>query len=96
MTFTGTARQRKGCDGRHTAGDSVFIAGLGNDLPKLRFWALRGGEKVASSFGKPARLSGFTKNEILYEPHKETRDYLMKKSMNSARKKYVRRKAAAW
>ncbi|PYS87533.1 MAG: hypothetical protein DMF62_12185 [Acidobacteria bacterium] len=55
----------------------VFIAGLGNDLPKqiLGNWA--GGEKVRIWFGKPIDLSAYFGKRDSLRTHKEIADHLM-------------------
>jgi len=55
----------------------VFIAGLGNDLPKqiLGNWA--GGEKVRIWFGKPIDLSAYFGKRDSLRTHKEIADQLM-------------------
>ncbi|MEJ7624575.1 MAG: hypothetical protein WKF34_11345, partial [Pyrinomonadaceae bacterium] len=57
----------------------VFIAGLGNDLPKqiLGNWA--GGENVRIWFGEPIDLSEFYTKEDRRRTHKEIADFLMLK-----------------
>jgi hypothetical protein len=57
----------------------VFIAGLGNDLPKQILGNWRGGEKVRVHFGKPADLSEFYQKRDSLRTHKEIGDYLMEK-----------------
>ena len=57
----------------------VFIAGLGNDLPKQILGNWRGGKKIRIYFGEPIDLSEFyVKNDRL-RTHKEIADYLMEK-----------------
>jgi 1-acyl-sn-glycerol-3-phosphate acyltransferase len=57
----------------------VFIAGLGNDLPKqiLRNWT--GGQKVRMYFGEPVDLTEFYARRDSIRTHKEIGDFLMAK-----------------
>jgi len=57
----------------------VFIAGLGNDLPKQILGNWTGGEKVRIWFGEPMDLSGFYEKRDSLRTHKEIADYLMAK-----------------
>jgi 1-acyl-sn-glycerol-3-phosphate acyltransferase len=57
----------------------VFIAGLGNDLPKQILGNWRGGEKVRIWFGEPVNLSEFYEKSDRLRTHKEIADYLMTK-----------------
>ena len=57
----------------------VFIAGLGNDLPKQIFGNWTGGEKVRIYFGAPIDLSAFYAKTDRLRTHKEIGDYLMLK-----------------
>ncbi|HEY0459586.1 MAG TPA: lysophospholipid acyltransferase family protein [Pyrinomonadaceae bacterium] len=57
----------------------VFIAGLGNDLPKQVMGNWTGGEKVRIWFGEPVDLSGFYEKGDRLRTHKEIADYLMTK-----------------
>jgi len=57
----------------------VFIAGLGNDLPKQILGNWRGGEKVRIHFGAPIDLSEFYGKRDSLRTHKEIADYLMSK-----------------
>ena len=57
----------------------VFIAGLGNDLPKQILGNWRGGEKVRIRFGAPLDLSEFYAKSDRLRTHKEIADYLMTK-----------------
>ena len=57
----------------------VFIAGLGNDLPKQILGNWRGGEKVRVHFGEPIDLSQFYEKRDSLRTHKEIGDFLMKK-----------------
>lgn len=57
----------------------VFIAGLGNDLPKQILGNWRGGEKVRIYFGEPIDLSAFYEKSDRLRTHKEIADYLMDK-----------------
>jgi 1-acyl-sn-glycerol-3-phosphate acyltransferase len=57
----------------------VFIAGLGNDLPKQVLGNWTGGEKVRIWFGKPVDLSPFYEKSDRLRTHKEIADFLMTK-----------------
>ena len=57
----------------------VFIAGLGNDLPRQILGNWRGGEKIRIHFGAPIDLSEFYKKSDRLRTHKEIADYLMEK-----------------
>ena len=57
----------------------VFIAGLGNDLPKQVLGNWTGGEKVRIWFGEPVDLSAFYEKSDRLRTHKEIADYLMSK-----------------
>lgn len=57
----------------------VFIAGLGNDLPKQVLGNWTGGEKVRIWFGEPIDLSRFYEKSDRLRTHKEIADYLMEK-----------------
>lgn len=57
----------------------VFIAGLGNDLPKQILGNWNGGEKVRIWFGEPVDLSKFYERGDRLRTHKEIGDYLMTK-----------------
>ena len=57
----------------------IFIAGLGNDLPKQILGNWTGGEKVRIWFGEPIDLSGFHGKRDSLRTHKEIADHLMKK-----------------
>jgi len=57
----------------------VFIAGLGNDLPKQILGNWRGGEKVRIRFGAPIELSEFYEKRDSLRTHKEIGDFLMSK-----------------
>ena len=57
----------------------VFIAGLGNDLPKQILGNWRGGEKVRIWFGEPIDLSAFHGKRDSLRTHKEIADHLMTK-----------------
>jgi 1-acyl-sn-glycerol-3-phosphate acyltransferase len=57
----------------------VFIAGLGNDLPKQILGNWRGGDKVRIWFGEPIDLSQFEGKRDSVRTHKEIADHLMKK-----------------
>lgn len=57
----------------------VFIAGLGNDLPKQILGNWRGGEKVRIWFGEKVDLSEFYAKGDRLRTHKEIADHLMTK-----------------
>ena len=57
----------------------VFIAGLGNDLPKQILGNWRGGEKIRIYFGSPIDLSEFYDKRDSLRTHKEIADLLMLK-----------------
>lgn len=57
----------------------VFIAGLGNDLPKQIIGNWTGGEKVRIWFGDPIDLSEFRGKRDSLRTHKEIADHLMVK-----------------
>lgn len=57
----------------------VFIAGLGNDLPKQILGNWSGGEKVRMYFGAPVDLSQFFDKRDSLRTHKEIADFLMTK-----------------
>jgi len=57
----------------------VFIAGLGNDLPKQILGNWRGGEKVRIRFGEPIDLNEFYERGDRIRTHKEIADHLMVK-----------------
>ncbi len=57
----------------------VFIAGLGNDLPKQVLGNWTGGEKVRIWFGEPIDLSEFYEKSDRLRTHKEIGDFLMEK-----------------
>lgn len=57
----------------------VFIAGLGNDLPKQVLGNWRGGEKIRIWFGEPVDLSEFYEKSDRLRTHKEIADFLMLK-----------------
>ena len=57
----------------------IFIAGLGNDLPKQILGNWRGGEKVRIHFGAPVDLSPFYEKRDALRTHKEIADFLMSK-----------------
>jgi 1-acyl-sn-glycerol-3-phosphate acyltransferase len=57
----------------------VFIAGLGNDLPKQILGNWRGGEKVRIWFGEPVDLSDHLEKGDRLRTHKEIADHLMTK-----------------
>jgi 1-acyl-sn-glycerol-3-phosphate acyltransferase len=55
----------------------VFIAGLGNDLPKQILGNWRGGEQIRIHFGEPVDLSRFYEKRDSMRTHKEISDFLM-------------------
>jgi 1-acyl-sn-glycerol-3-phosphate acyltransferase len=57
----------------------VYIAGLGNDLPKQIMGNWRGGEKVRIWFGDEIDLSEFYERGDRIRTHKEIADHLMEK-----------------
>ena len=57
----------------------VFIAGLGNHLPKQILGNWKGGEKVRIWFGDPIDLSEFFEKKDRLRTHKEIADHLMEK-----------------
>lgn len=57
----------------------VFIAGLGNDLPKQILGNWTGGPKVRIWFGRPIDLSSFYEKGDRIRTHKEIADHLMSK-----------------
>jgi 1-acyl-sn-glycerol-3-phosphate acyltransferase len=57
----------------------VFIAGLGNDLPKQVLGNWTGGEKVRIWFGEPIDLTQFYEKSDRLRTHKEIADFLMTK-----------------
>jgi 1-acyl-sn-glycerol-3-phosphate acyltransferase len=57
----------------------VFIAGLGNDLPKQVLGNWTGGEKVRIWFGAPVDLTPFYEKSDRLRTHKEIADFLMSK-----------------
>lgn len=57
----------------------VFIAGLGNHLPKQILGNWTGGEKVRLWFGRPIDLSKFYAQPDRLRTHKEIADHLMEK-----------------
>jgi 1-acyl-sn-glycerol-3-phosphate acyltransferase len=57
----------------------VFIAGLGNDLPKQILGNWTGGEKVRIWFGEPIDLDAFYAKSDRLRTHKEIADHLMTK-----------------
>ena len=58
---------------------AVFIAGLGNDLPKQILGNWRGGEKIRIWFGEPIVLDEFYAKSDRLRTHKEIADHLMTK-----------------
>lgn len=63
----------------HTTVIPVFIAGLGNDLPKQILGNWTGGEKVRIWFGEPVDLAEFYAKSDRLRTHKEIGDHLMSK-----------------
>lgn len=57
----------------------VFIAGLGNDLPKQILGNWTGGPKVRIWFGEPIDLTAFYEKGDRIRTHKEIADFLMTK-----------------
>jgi 1-acyl-sn-glycerol-3-phosphate acyltransferase len=57
----------------------VFIAGLGNDLPKQILGNWTGGEKIRIWFGEEIDLSQFNDKSDRLRTHKEIADFLMSK-----------------
>jgi 1-acyl-sn-glycerol-3-phosphate acyltransferase len=57
----------------------VFIAGLGNDLPKQVMGNWTGGERVRIWFGEPIDLTEFYEKSDRLRTHKEIADFLMTK-----------------
>ena len=64
----------------------VFIAGLGNDLPKQILGNWTGGEKIRIWFGEPIDLSEFYEKGDRLRTHKEIADFLMRKISELAEK----------
>ena len=64
----------------------VFIAGLGNDLPKQVLGNWTGGEKVRIWFGEQIDLSEFYGKRDSLRAHKEIADHLMEKIGDLAEK----------
>jgi 1-acyl-sn-glycerol-3-phosphate acyltransferase len=63
----------------------IFIAGLGNDLPKQILGNWTGGEKVRIWFGEQVDLSEFYEKGDRLRTHKEIADHLMLKIMELGR-----------
>jgi 1-acyl-sn-glycerol-3-phosphate acyltransferase len=57
----------------------VFIAGLGNDLPKQVMGNWTGGEKIRIHFGPPLELSEFFAKRDSVRTYKEIADFVMTK-----------------
>ena len=57
----------------------VFIAGLGNDLPKQILGNWRGGPKIRIWFGEKIDLTPFYEKGDRLRTHKEISDFLMTK-----------------
>ena len=57
----------------------IFIAGLGNDLPKQIMGNWTGGPKIRIWFGEPVDLSDFYSRADRLRTHKEMADFLMSK-----------------
>ncbi len=68
----------------------VFIAGLGNDLPKQILGNWRGGEKVRIWFGEAVDLSEFYEKSDRLRTHKEISDFLMTKIIELGEKDRVK------
>jgi 1-acyl-sn-glycerol-3-phosphate acyltransferase len=64
----------------------VFIAGLGNDLPKQILGNWTGGEKIRLWFGEEIDLSQFKEKSDRLRTHKEIADFLMSKIAQLAEK----------
>lgn len=64
----------------------VFIAGLGNDLPRQVLGNWFGGEKIRIHFGEPIDLSEFYAKPDRLRTHKEIADFLMRKIGDLAEK----------
>jgi 1-acyl-sn-glycerol-3-phosphate acyltransferase len=64
----------------------VFIAGLGNDLPKQILGNWTGGEKIRLWFGEEIDLSQFKEKSDRLRTHKEIADFLMSKIAELAEK----------
>lgn len=64
----------------------VFIAGLGNDLPKQILGNWTGGEKIRLWFGEEIDLSAFKEKSDRLRTHKEIADFLMSKIAELAEK----------
>ncbi len=57
----------------------VFIAGLGNDLPRQILGNWTGGEKIRIHFGEPVDLEEYYSRPDRLRTHKEIGDFLMEK-----------------
>jgi 1-acyl-sn-glycerol-3-phosphate acyltransferase len=57
----------------------VFIAGLGNDLPKQVLGNWRGGKKIRIHFGPQLDLTDFLAKPDRIRTYKEISDFVMKK-----------------
>lgn len=64
----------------------IFIAGLGNDLPKQVLGNWIGGEKVRIWFGEPVRLAEYYAKPDRLRTHKEIADRLMEDIADLARR----------
>jgi 1-acyl-sn-glycerol-3-phosphate acyltransferase len=64
----------------------VFVAGLGNNLPKQIMGNWRGGEKIRIWFGREIDLSLFEGKRDSLRTHKEIADHLMTKIVELAEK----------
>lgn len=64
----------------------VFIAGLGNHLPKQILGNWTGGPKVRIWFGEPVDLEGFYEKSDRLRTHKEIADHLMAKIADLGRR----------
>ncbi len=65
--------------GSHPQVIPVFIAGLGNDLPKQILGNWSGGEKIRIWFGEKIDLTSFYEKGDRLRTHKEISDHLMSK-----------------
>ena len=57
----------------------VFIAGLGNDLPKQVLGNWRGGEKIRIHFGRQLDLSPYLEKKDHVRTYKEISEFVMSK-----------------
>lgn len=63
----------------------IFIAGLGNDLPRQILGNWKGGEKIRIHFGDPLDLSEFYERPDRLRTHKEIADFLMERIADLAK-----------